>query len=369
VRLARPGGEERASIGAGEHALLRADGSVEVGRQPRAPVENAQVLRAADTGGARPDARLVREILRRTEAGELALLRGMPLEILAGLHGDTPDETGFVAQNKEGFACAGEQRFAIRTMAMGVVLARRDLIDESWRAIEAVLPFQTPAGGFLDPLYCDVQWLGQVSHALLLLRESELREAYADRIARLLPHVARLAAWLSHPPPLKELQGPRRGGNEGGYPNDAIAFGLSGVLLDNEHLKELGHEFMDRMLALQRPDGAFVISGGTDLAIQGSAVLRLGIFVSRFPEARYAEALRRAGDWELSRVTPQGEVNLAGNVRRLYGRDCKDVPLVGCWTIDFDAFTWGLLYYTRLVEPSRQDAVAQVHRTRRLVER
>lgn len=357
-------GRGQAAVVTEDHALaLSTDPALPTGGEPPAgPQAAAPDAQATDRNGGRP----VAEVLARAARGELALLRQMPPDLVARLRGEVPNAEGFVASNRDGFNCSGDQRYALMAMVAGVALRRADLIDDAWGAAEAVLPFQAPHGGFLDPLSCDVLWLGHVSHGLVLLRESEDAEAYAERTRKVLPRIAKLAGWLAQPATVSNLYAISEK-NQVTYFSAAIAFGLSGLLLDDVHLQALGRDFMDRGLRHQRPDGSFTIVKGIDTGSQSSILWRIAMYLIRFPEPRYAEALRSGVQWQLGRITAKGEVNVADSATRIWIASCRKQPLSSCLTFSFDVLAWSLLYYGGLADPHAVAVAADVLKTRRLV--
>jgi ferric-dicitrate binding protein FerR (iron transport regulator) len=334
------------------------------GRAPDPDPRHADtaVLRADEIGRSRstPD------VLARAAVGELALLRQMPAELVAQLRGEVPNAEGFVGGNREGFTCSGEQRHAIMAMVAGVTLRRRDLIEDGFRAIEAPLQFQASHGGFLDSKSCDLFWLGQASHALVLLRESEDGDTYSERAKALAPRLAQLASWLSQPATVRDIYAVCEK-DQILYFNAAIGFGMSGLLLDDPRLQGLSREFVDAGLKQQRPDGSFTVVKGTDAGGQASIMWRLGMYLVRFPDARYVEPMRRGLTWELGRVTPRGEIDVTDSASRIWIRACRTQPLTACLQLSHDVFAWSLLYSGALLDARANTVAADVIRTRRMV--
>lgn len=367
VSRARP----EATVAAGQTALVTDDHTLSIGAvttalEGVAPGANPRGGDAVPRAAAARPTRPAPDVLARAAAGELALLRQMPPGLVVQLRGEVPDAQGFVAGNREGFTCAGEQRHAIMAMVAGVTLRRRDLIEDGFRAIEAPLQFQAPQGGFLDPKSCDLFWLGQASHGLLLLRESEDAGAYAARAKQLVPRLARLAAWLSQPSLVRDIHAIAEK-DQVAYFNAAIAFAMSGLLLDDARLQALSREFVDAGLEHQRADGGFTVAKGTDPGGQASILWRLGMYLLRFPDARLVEPMQRGLAWQLGRVTPAGEIDVTDAASRVWIPACRSQPLPSCLQLSYDAFAWSLLYAGVLLDPHATDIAADVLRARRMV--
>jgi hypothetical protein len=151
------------------------------------------------------------------------------------------------------------------------------------------------------------------------------------------------------------------------YFNAAIGFGMSGLLLDDQRLQALSREFVDAGLKQQRPDGSFIVVKGTDAGGQASIMWRLGMYMARFPDARYLEPMRRGLAWQLGRVTPRGEIDVTDSASRIWMRACRTQPLTTCLQISYDVFAWSLLYSAALFEPRATEVAADVLRARRIV--
>jgi hypothetical protein len=268
--------------------------------------------------------------------GELDRLRSVPPTVLLALRGERPDGEGLSAFNRRGFACSGDQRFTLEGITVGAALGRRDLVDESWRAVETTFQFQAGEGHFLDDAVCTSYWLAHLSHALLVLDESEEGIHYRHRIGELRPRIERAASWLVRPEQQEALDRSARA-----FPSrllyHAVAFGLTGVLLDNAALIAVGGEYVDRALALQREDGSFRMEPALDARYQGSVLWKLGWYAQRFPSARVAEALRRGAAWQRARIEPDGTVDMSESTPALDARTRHHRPTL------FEV-AWGLLY-------------------------
>jgi hypothetical protein len=289
---------------------------------------------------------------------EVALLRRMPVTVLYALTGKTADEEGMVGDNKSRFTCAAEQRKALPALTVGVALADPALVEKSWRPIESTFAHQTSAGNFSDSPYCVAYFLFEVSSGLLLLQESELGGKFADRTSVLLPGIEKAANWLARPEQIAVLMKDK--GSPSRMVTYAGAFSLSGKLLGNDDFMTPGNRFLGTALALQRPDGSFSVLKGHDSGYQGTVLWRLARYALRFPDSALDDGLRRAGAWEMGRISASGEVDVAGNTVQISASEGTKNSL------NFDHVVWGLLYYGALFDEDAIDVAAQVHARRKL---
>jgi hypothetical protein len=280
-------------------------------------------------------------IMERTE---LELLRRAPPALLERLH-ETVNSEGFAARNHRGFLGAGNQRFAADAIAIGAVLSRRDLIDEGWRAVEVAFQFQHKDGHFLDDALSVAYFLDHLSHALLLLGESDIGRDYRHRTDNLLPGLERAAIWLSAPPQLRALAQANRRAPARMF-SCANAFGLTGLLLGNQRLIELGREFAEQGLAEQLPDGAFQMPGRLTYVYQGAVLWKLAWYALRFRGPRLDQALQKGAAWQLARTSPDGVVRMADAAPGMQLRRLRQ----DTWNVL--EVTWALLYYGVRFDPA-----------------
>ena len=103
---------------------------------------------------------------------------------------------------------------------------------------------------------------------------------------------------------------------------DALAFGLSGILADDDELKRLGREYVDLAMNCYRDsDGVFLEKGGHDSSYQAVAALKLQVWTTHFADKKLDSAVDRAIAWELARIGPDGRVDTAGNTRTGRGQE------------------------------------------------
>ncbi|MBI4377419.1 MAG: hypothetical protein HY549_13345 [Elusimicrobia bacterium] len=262
---------------------------------------------------------------------EPALLRKMPRRVLEKLaSGGRPDAEGLVGHNRGRWLHVGAQRGAMLYLSAAAALSEREHAERAWAAVDAAFARQTPAGNFelgnfqgrtprrSDDLSGVSFWLAELCHALVVLRQSELRPQFEDRLNALRPKIERAAWWLVDGRAELERY-------DAGAPNrlffDANAFRFLGILLEDQRLSAIGTEFLARGLRAQRADGVFVEKGGHDSSYQAVALLKLLQHRLHFPDERLDAAIERGMRWELARIGPDGQVSVAGNTRTGAGQE------------------------------------------------
>jgi hypothetical protein len=298
---------------------------------------------------------------------QLKLLEKMPADLLRYTGGARPNADGLVGHNQEGFRSPAFQCGAMHSMIRAVVRRDRQAIDEGWRAIAAAFREQTEPGGFGRPgaphggPSAAAFWLAELDQAVLVLQQSDLAAKYQDRIDAMKPKILRAARWLAEPRHQQRLQR-----DDADAPNrllfDALAYGLSGVLGNDDSLKQTGRRFVDLAMGRRRQsDGVFLEKGGADSSYQATATLKLQVWTLYFPDKKLDSAVEQAVRWELGRIGPDGQVSVAGNTRTGLGQEQwqghdKDVNL--------SEVTLCLLYYF-----ARTDDRDSLAAARRIVER
>ena len=260
-------------------------------------------------------------------AQELALLEKLPGDLLRFTGGARPDENGMVGYNRDGFKSPEFQRGAMHYMIRAVVRKDPKCIDEGWQAIDAAFRQQTENGGFSRKgtphggPSAVAFWLADLNQAMLILRESEFGPKYQERINQVTPKIRMAARWLAEPRYRDRLKR-----EDADTPNrllfDALAYGLSGILVGDAELKQIGREFLDLAMTRYRPcDGVFLEKGGADSSYQAVAALKLQVWAVHFPDKKLEATIDRAVEWERGRVTADGQVEVAGNTRTGLGQE------------------------------------------------
>jgi len=266
-------------------------------------------------------------------AQQLKLLEKMPGELLRYTGGAKPNDKGWTGHNQTDFRSPEFQCGAMHYLVRAIVRQDERCIDEGWTAIDAAFREQNNAGGFSRPgsprggPSAAAIWLAELDQAVLILRESRFAPKYKKRIDDLLPKIRKTARWLAEPRhqeqlKLADVDSPNR------LLFDALAFGLSGVLLEDAaaelkaELKQLGRRFVDLAMAKYREsDGVFLERGGPDSSYQAVAALKLQIWTLYFPDPKLEAAADRAVRWELGRIGADGRIGVAGNTRTGLGQE------------------------------------------------
>ena len=254
-------------------------------------------------------------------AQQLAVLKKIPSELLFYTGGGWPDENGMVGHNRDGFHSPELQRGAMQLMLRSIAAENRKGLEAGWKAIDATFAHQTELGHFArdgGPVggpSAVAFWLCELDQAVLVLRESRFAAEYKDRIDRLLPKIHKAARWLA-----QEKYRERLKSEDAETPNrllfDGLAYGLSGLLADDKELRSIGREFVDlAMRKYRESDGIFLEKGGHDSSYQAVAALKLQVWITYFPDKKLEAAAEKAVEWELGRVKPNGEVDVAENTR------------------------------------------------------
>jgi hypothetical protein len=266
-------------------------------------------------------------------AQQLKLLEKMPGDLLRHTGGAKPNDKGWAGHNQTDFRSPEFQCGAMHYMTLAIVRRDERGIDEGWTAIDATFREQNDAGGFSRPGLphggpsAAAIWLAELDQAVLILRESRFAPKYKKRIDDLLPKIRKTARWLAEPRhqeqlKLADVDAPNR------LLFDALAFGLSSVLLDDTNaelkakLQQLGRRFVDLAMAKYREsDGVFLERGGHDSSYQAVAALKLQIWTLYFPDRKLEAAADRAVRWELGRIGADGQIDVAGNTRTGLGQE------------------------------------------------
>jgi len=282
---------------------------------------------------------------------EVKLLQSFPAETFSTIaKQNQPNSAGLVGHNaKNGWLHVGFQRGAMTGLVHGAATGNKAEVDKAWTAIDAAFSRQTEDGNFLqgnlagakhvDDLMGNSFWLAELSHALLTLKQSDLGDEYQAKIEALKPKIAKSAQWLLNDKATL-MQFDQTAPNRLFY--DAMAFGLTGKLLNDDTLIQTGKDFAAKGLQLQDEAGVFEEHGGSDSSYQAVSLLKLQQYGQYFPSERISQAVTKGVDWELSKIKPSGEVDVSGNVRTGNG---QETVLGRAKDVDYGAVVQALLYY------------------------
>ncbi len=293
-------------------------------------------------------------------ASEYELLRKLPNAEVAGIVTNTgvPDAQGLIGFNqREGkWFEAGMQRGGCWMLIGAVVAGDETKADAAWKSIEATFARQVEDGGFLTNPKPGVDrpatqpervetaffYLQELAHALLVVRDSPMEGHFHARIEALKPKMRRACAFI-------------QAGYDGiikkaGHTANrmfiaAKAFGLCGVILNDDELKASSKKLVRVALARRDAEGVFVENGGRDSSYNAVSLLMGQVLALYLPDPAVDDAMSRAMAWQRTRIRPTGEVTVEGNTRTGVG---KEVFMGRPKEVNYHEVALALCYYGML---------------------
>lgn len=253
---------------------------------------------------------------------ELRLLARLPKDVVDGVAlAEQPDSIGNLYLNRARWRGVMLQRYALPGLELAAARGDEVLGERMWLAVDAAFEHQLPDGSFSSAardgdraarsasLDGTTLWLGDLSHALLILDQGPLRGWFGKRIERLLPKVHLAGQALARDS--ADLR--RRHARDAGLLlADAQAFGFTGELFHDGDLLKLGRESLLAALALQRANGAFPAGAhAPTLNTQAAAMLRLRRWALQFPDPFFDAPLDRGAQWLVAHAAPESRGGLA----------------------------------------------------------
>jgi hypothetical protein len=101
----------------------------------------------------------------------------------------------------------------------------------------------------------------------------------------------------------------------------AKAFGLCGVILQDEELKVSSRRLVAVALARRDAGGVFIENGGRDTSYNAVSLLMGQVLALYLPDPELDAAMVRAMAWQRTRIRPTGEVEVQGNTRTGVGKE------------------------------------------------
>ena len=284
---------------------------------------------------------LAEETIRR----EYELLKTMPKEILSQLQ---PGQIGTIVMGRGG----------CRYLTAAAVNNDRQRADDAWKSIEATFATQVEDGGFkgnrqpnsvaiveyaarVEDAYFILQELGR---AILVVQASPLEPYFRDRFTALMPKLRRACAFIKKGYPTIIL---KVGHTANRLLIAAKAFGLFGIVLEDEQMKEYSEKLVQAALARRDEQGVFVERHGRDSSYNAVSIL-MGQHLSLYlPNKDLDAAMKAAMDWQRTRIKPSGEVEVEGNTRTGVGKELS--PTSGRpKDINYNEVAQALWYYGAL---------------------
>ncbi len=271
----------------------------------------------------------------RAPLREYDILRAFPPGRLAALSaGDIPDEKGFTGSNRAhgSWVESGPQRGSCRGVIAAVVAGDLAAADNAWRGIDVAFSHQRADGGFeskpaangkissdfganVETAYFFLQELGR---ALLVIAESPHAAHFKDRIAVLKPKVRRAADYINSG---YDTIIPKVGHSVNRVIIAAKAFGTCGVFLGDEKLVAQSKKLIAHAITLRDQEGVFIENGGRDSSYNVVSILFGSVLALHVPLPEFEAVLPAAVRWQLTRVLPNGEVDVNGNTRTGVGKE------------------------------------------------
>jgi hypothetical protein len=290
-------------------------------------------------------------------ASEYELLRQLPTASLSGVITNTgvPDEQGFIGFNHQQgkWIEAGMQRGGC-WMLIGIVVAGDEKrADEAWRSIDATFARQVKDGGFLSVRKPGVDhsptlteraetacfYLQELGHAILVVQASPMAGHFHDRIEALKPKMRRAGAFIqaNRNAIVKKV----------GYTANRLlivakAFGLCGVILNDDALKASSRKLVALALERRDADGVFIEKNGRDSSYNAVSILMGQVLAIYQPDPALDAALARAMVWQRTRIRPTGEVEVTGNTRTGVG---KEIYMGRAKQVNYREVTLALCYF------------------------
>ena len=265
---------------------------------------------------------------------EYEMLQTLPPGLMPSLLVSEPDDNGLIGYQKQQgrWFQSGLQRGGARHLLGGVLAGDINRMERGWLSVEATFARQREDGGFfvvqkpydaeLIPFEKQVEttyfYLQALAHALLVLQDSPHAALFHHRVEALKPRLRRAADFVMSG---RETIVPTVGHTANRLFIAAKALGLCGVLLDEKAYKAEARRLVDVALRLRDADGVFFERGGRDSSYNAVALLMAQVIALYLPDPKIDQAMREAMAWQLTRITPDGEVLVAGNTRTGLGQE------------------------------------------------
>jgi hypothetical protein len=250
---------------------------------------------------------------------EYDLLRTMPRQIIETMIPRQPDAIIL-------------GRGGCRYLIAAVVRGDQARADDAWKSIAATFAQQAEDGGLrgggepgdhpytvhsirVENMYFFLQELG---HALLIVQASPMEPHFHDRIEALKPRLRKACDFIQ--------QGyatiiPKVGATANRLLIAAKAFGLCGLVLDDQRLKDSSGRLVKAALARRDKDGVFIERHGRDSSYNAVSILMGTHLTLYIPNPELEAAFKQAMAWERTRIKPTGEIEVAGNTRTGVGKE------------------------------------------------
>lgn len=267
-------------------------------------------------------------------SSEYDLLRRLPPALRSQLGPGRPDAQGFIGfhQQSQQWIEAGMQRGGCWMLIDAVVAGDESRAEDAWRSIDTTFARQVEDGGFASNQKPGVThaptrpervetaffYLQELGHALLVVRASPMEGRFHDRVEQLKPRIRRACAFIQ-----SGYDGiiTKAGHTANRMLIAAKAFGLCGVLLEDDSLKEGARKLIEVALARRDADGVFIENGGRDSSYNAVCLLMGQVLALHLPHRELEAAMVKTMAWQRTRILPTGEVDVGGNTRTGVGKE------------------------------------------------
>jgi hypothetical protein len=273
----------------------------------------------------------------RAPLREYDILRAFPPGRLAALSaGDFPDAKGLTGSNRQNGSWleSGPQRGSCRAVIAAVVADNLVAADDAWRGIDTAFAHQRADGGFearvrpngtsslaynanVETAYFFLQELGR---AILVIRQSPHEAHFRARLAALEPKLRRAIAFVDKG---YDTIIPKVGHSVNRVIIAAKAFGTCGLVLGDEHLIAQSRRLIAHAITLRDKEGVFVENGGRDSSYNVVSIFFGTVLALHVPLPEFEAILPAAVKWQLTRILPNGQVDVTGNTRTGVGKEAN----------------------------------------------
>ena len=214
-----------------------------------------------------------------------------------------------------------DQRHCWQAVARGIAEDDTRYIERGLKAIDYAFAHQETAGNFGESRWFETMgFLESAVRSYALIEHSNYTDDYLPEVKKHLEGLEVATAWLVA---ARDEEYKAEWEKAPDYLNvvaaTAVTFGLMGRIAENDEWVLLGREFIEMIIANQWENGVFPEAGGYDTSYQAVTLWHLMIYLLYSLDQELNERLRRSVElgwqWELSRISSEGEVLTDGNAR------------------------------------------------------
>lgn len=252
-----------------------------------------------------------------------------------------------------------QQRYGADLIQAGVYTRNTRLIDDGLKALDWGFRKEAQDGSFPgtgDPFHSTSLFVEASARALLLLKEYN-KDEYQNPINEYTPKISAAAHWLTQDR-VQEIG--RR--NNAPYTHRcwvlAATLGEAGELCNDPSLIKVSEYYARKGLERQTPEGINPEKGGEDSSYQVVGILMAEKYYtvcrSADLKSRIIGMIQKGLDWELTQITPEGDINTSGSTRTgvEVGRSGKEKKA------DYMSAIQAFIYGEALTKDQRYSAIA-----------